>query len=755
MPDETMSGSGQARHSAHDDRSGNSGNAVRRGARGSRPASAFAPLSASPPPPTQSASSTSSPTPVSSPAQAVRPGSSSSASASARHGGKPTPGALTSPLQDGKDPLTFHSDGLPLLTADGLPLARSSTAVALHEEVARRRIRRWLWAALLVMLALLITEFLYLAPFTDPAVGLPARTPVPIPLAEVNPYGVNTFLHKEVDRWKKEKTFEMAASMGVGWIKQQFPWAEIEYRVDPNRPFWDVKNNQNAWDKFDQIVDMAQQYGVRIIARIDSTPPWARPTDPATLKALQDQGLDPAKAPPSPEHMEDFGRFIRTFVERYRGRVAAIQVWNEPNLKREWATGRPVNAGEYVEMLRVAYTAAKEADPNIIVLAAPLATTNETKDNLRETDYLQQMYDAGAKLYFDVMAANAYGKDYPPEDPPSPGKLNFRRVELLRQVMEKNGDAGKPIWFNEYGWNASPASMPPEKLLWGRVTPDQQAEYTVRGIEYARQHWPWAGVFTIWYLRQVGDIPPDQSEYYFALVSPDFVVSSAYSAVQAMARRDEQIATKGEWGPLASPVHADPRWQIRLNPAVPGGVYLQPSTIGSTLTIPFEGTDLKLMLVPPTATEPVSTTQSTQDVQARYYVSVDGASRAIAPDLPRDENGRAYIPVPQGGQITQVTLVRGLDSQIRTGRHTLQISVEALDGSGDRQSAGGRIFAPTPRLTGLPGIGTVTVEVNRSYALFILMTLALPVGILMVLWALRLTGGQLRTQAPPDSPDRH
>jgi hypothetical protein len=617
--------------------------------------------------------------------------------------------------------------------ANGLPLARPQLTLEelAHSTEARRR--KLLKASLVALIALLVLEFFYLSPLTDPATGTPPRTPVAVPLAEVHPYGVNTFLHKEVDRWKKEKTFELARDMGVGWIKQQFPWAEIEFRVDPNRPFWDVKNNQNAWDKFDQIVEMAEQYGVRIIARIDSAPAWARPADEATIKRLQEQGLDPAKAPPSPQHMDDFGRFIRIFVERYQGRIAAIQVWNEPNLKREWATGRPVNAREYVEMLKTAYTAAKEVDPSMIVLAAPLATTNETKENLRETEYLQQMYDAGAKQYFDVMAANAYGKDYPPEDAPSPDKLNFRRVELLRQVMESNGDGNKPVWFNEYGWNASPADMPEEKLLWGRVTPEQQAEYTVRGIEYARRHWPWAGVFTIWYLRQVGDIPPDNSEYYFGLVSPDFVVSPAYRAVQAAIQRERQVATRGEWGPLTAPVQADPRWRIRLSPAVPGGAYLQPLATGSTLTVPFEGTDVRLMLVPPAIGEAPA---GTRTVAARYFVSVDGSSKDVAPELPRDEQGRAYIDTPVNGQATEVVLVRNLGSQFRTGRHTLQIRVETVSEQTDKQAMGGRIYAPAPQVANLPGVGTVTVEVNRSYLLFGAVTVAVLASIGAVLWSL-------------------
>ena len=70
--------------------------------------------------------------------------------------------------------------------------------------------------------------------------------------------------------------------------------------------------------------------------------------------------------------------------------------------------------------------------------------------------------------------------------------------------MVRYGDEGKAVWFNEYGWNAAPVHFTDEQLIWERVTEEQQAEYTLRGIEYARTEWPWAGVFNIWYFRQVG-----------------------------------------------------------------------------------------------------------------------------------------------------------------------------------------------------------------------------------------------------------
>jgi len=339
--------------------------------------------------------------------------------------------------------------------------------------------------------------------------------PRSIPNADVNPWGTNIFLHKEVESWKKENTFKMIREAGISWAKQQFPWEEIE---QPRKgQFFDAKYNQSTWDKYDEIVKLAEAAGVRLIARLDRPPAWAR--------------SDKQRPERPPDNFGDYGDFLNAFATRYKGRIGHFQIWNEPNLGEEW-TGK-ADPAEYVRLLKIAYARVKEADPQAVVLSAPLAINLENGPlHLNEVDFLDQVYLAGGKGVFDVLSANAYGMERSPTDAPGKNVLNFRRVELLRQVMEKHGDAGKAIWFNEYGWNASPKEMPKDELIWQRVTEKQQADWTVEGVQYARKNWPWAGVFCTWYFRQVGDIPPSKSEYYFRLVDPDFTPRPVYNAIR-------------------------------------------------------------------------------------------------------------------------------------------------------------------------------------------------------------------------------
>ena len=51
-----------------------------------------------------------------------------------------------------------------------------------------------------------------------------------------------------------------------------------------------------------------------------------------------------------------------------RNGADAIEVWNEPNIDREWPNGQ-VNGARYVELLKVAYQAIKAANPATLVIS--------------------------------------------------------------------------------------------------------------------------------------------------------------------------------------------------------------------------------------------------------------------------------------------------------------------------------------------------------------------------------------------------
>lgn len=317
--------------------------------------------------------------------------------------------------------------------------------------------------------------------------------------------GVHTRLTDEVEPWKIQRTLAMVREMGAPWIVEFFPWAYIE----PAR-------GQFAWEHSDTVIEHANAQGLTVIARLGLVPAWARP-DPLERETTFNF-IDPP-------HYADFGNFVYAFAARYRGRVNHVIIWNEPNLAFEWGL-RPPAPVAYAELLEIAYTRAKQANPDVIVLAGALAPTLEPEGSphgMNDLIYLQRMYESGAADYFDALAAHSYGLQNPPDQAPAPDRLNFRRVELLRQIMEQNGDARKPVYITETGWNDSP------RWIYG-VTPAQRIQYTLGAFEWARQHWPWCKAVAVWMFR----LPNAQHGYQdnFTLVSPTFQPRPIYLEVQ-------------------------------------------------------------------------------------------------------------------------------------------------------------------------------------------------------------------------------
>jgi len=89
----------------------------------------------------------------------------------------------------------------------------------------------------------------------------------------------------------------------------------------------------------------------------------------------------------------------------------AIEVWNEPNINREWPTGQ-VNGANYTALLAKAYPAIKAANPGTLVISGAPAPTGFwgaagcSPDGCNDDAFLAQMAAAGAANYMDCVGAH-------------------------------------------------------------------------------------------------------------------------------------------------------------------------------------------------------------------------------------------------------------------------------------------------------------------------------------------------------------
>lgn len=354
--------------------------------------------------------------------------------------------------------------------------------------------------------------------------------------ADVSPFGMNTFLQNEVLPEVREQSFQMLKEAGIQYIRQQFPWEDIE--IHGKGDFIDRRNDPNgvdAWAKYDNIVELAEQYDIEIIARLDNPPAWTRAlTD--TVGTL---------APP--DNFEDYGDYVAAVVGRYQDTVTYFQLWNEPNIYPEWGE-QPPDPEAFTDLLCTGYRRAKEANPDAVILAGALSPTIAIDGrHMNDLIYLQRMYEAGAAGCFDIFSAQGYGLFSGPTDQRvRPTVINYPHVVLLRDVMAAYDDAEKPIWISEAGWNTAPDGM---AMPFGQVSLEEQAKYAAEVYERTQEDWPFVGVVNYWFFKQASDIDKDKPVYYFRLVEPDFTKMPAYDALAdyATSEKAAAIQAKPNW----------------------------------------------------------------------------------------------------------------------------------------------------------------------------------------------------------------
>ena len=360
----------------------------------------------------------------------------------------------------------------------------------------RVRTRRRILIAVLVALALAASAIAYLREansLKDPFAAA-AVTNAPFPSLT---YGIQAFLWW--DNGDSGKHLDWVRLLSFSHVKQTFAWRDLE----PKPGLWDFTQS-------DRILREVERRGLSVIARLGQTPGWAREA------SQRDAGDAPA------QDIARWAIYCEKVAERYQGQVAGYQIWNEPNLSREWGDKPPDPAG-YVEALAACSAAIRSADPAAVLISAGLAPTGNNDDGATPDDiYLDHMYRNGFQQHIDVVGVHAPGYSAPEISPDSEQALHrwftFRRVEDLRKIMLHHDDAARQMAIMEFGYTTE--QINPD-YKWFSVTEAQQAEMLERAYEYAIANWrPWVGLMVLIY-------QPDPSwrqaneEFWWSIVAPD------------------------------------------------------------------------------------------------------------------------------------------------------------------------------------------------------------------------------------------
>ncbi len=347
----------------------------------------------------------------------------------------------------------------------------------------------------------------------------PASTPTsaaPLPPSSSTGFGYGF----QIQPWygaDVAQALDATSGAGFGWIKVQVPWKQFE----------GAGKGQFEWGDLDRLVDSVSARGLRLLVSICKAPDWARPG--STNRDLQGPPVNP----------QDLADFSGAVAARYKGRIAAIEIWNEQNLVHEWG-GEPLDAGRYVRLLCAAYQAIKAQDSAIVVVAGGLTPTgvNDGVTAIDDVTYLRSMYQAGCKTCMDALGVHPSGYNNPPSarmgytDPAEPdfkahpSFFFFETMTRYRHVMVAYGDAGHSLWPTEFGW-ASFGSPSAGYEYARNVTEEEQARYLVEAMTLMRQ-WGYVGTAFVWNLNFGVSNPGTEMAQFGVLGRP------AWDALRAM-----------------------------------------------------------------------------------------------------------------------------------------------------------------------------------------------------------------------------
>jgi hypothetical protein len=212
------------------------------------------------------------------------------------------------------------------------------------------------------------------------------------------------------------KPVELADGLGVGWVKEEFRWETIQ----PARNRW-------TWVMMDKAVDAERAKGLQILGLLDYTAGWAVGSNQAISYA------------PPPHDL--WVAYVTQVVSRYKDRVHAWEVWNEPNVPTFWTGTKE----QYAALLAVTYDTIKRVDPSATVLGP--VTSGADPEWLAAINW-NKIDAIGLHLYTAPAFLNEQG-DY---------SFYKQGLPQLKQDLAKY--PRKPIWITEFGFSSGHGADP-------------------------------------------------------------------------------------------------------------------------------------------------------------------------------------------------------------------------------------------------------------------------------------------------------
>ena len=299
-----------------------------------------------------------------------------------------------------------------------------------------------------------------------------------------------------------DRELDLARDSGANVVRVDVGWSSLE--TDGKGP--------GGWylDKLDRLVAGASARGLKVLPGVLGTPCWASSAPDSLRQGCQTGwwNRDQITMYP-PRNNQDFADIAVFIAQRYESKLAAIELWNEPNLSEDRFWIAPDEPKAYAELVKAAYPRLKAAAPSLPVLAGALAYGNDA--------WVRGMYANGIKGHYDGLAIHPYNTG-------APRAGSWSGIEWARNLQREAGD-NAPLWITEFGWSTCRIGSG-----WCVTPAEQAANTTAAFAALAGEPNVKAGI--AYNLRNKGT-NPDSMEDNFGLVGRDFSPKPGYAALKA------------------------------------------------------------------------------------------------------------------------------------------------------------------------------------------------------------------------------
>jgi len=308
-----------------------------------------------------------------------------------------------------------------------------------------------------------------------------------------------------------DRELDMTRAMGANVIRVDVGWQTLEQGGKGVYSQWYV-------DKLDRLMAGASARGLKVIATLMLTPCWASSAPDSLKQNCSDGWWDRGVGQYPPNRAADFGDISRWMTGRYGGQLAALELWNEPNLTGFFRADDAPAA--YAELVKAGYVGAKQGNASVPVLAGALAQA--------DAPFLNRLYDHGIKGFYDGISIHPYNEQ---RDPAATIEAQYARytflagLQLVRQAQLAHGDTSS-IWATEFGWSTCAGGS-----TWC-VSEAQQAAYTPKAFEMLT-NLPYVKAGIVYNLRDKGTDPVGIEPNY-GLINRDYTPKPAYDSLKAM-----------------------------------------------------------------------------------------------------------------------------------------------------------------------------------------------------------------------------